>query len=102
MRVLNQYQVLDDITILWFFLVLIGVAIIFTFAFDCNDGKGKIIGRMIGLCFVACAIIGFVLFTPMHEYQQVCFDESVGLNTIYENYNVIEQKGYLFTVEVTE
>lgn len=85
----------------WFGFILGVLAIALMIAYSISDGNCDIgIGF---LCFILFIISGVIFATAKekdsYNKYQVLLDDSVSVNELYENYEVIEQEGITFWVE---
>lgn len=73
---------------------------------DYSEFEGTLIGMLIGLIF---GLFTMALFASAFRYPpvtettmqyEVILDDSVSMNEFYKHYNVVEQRGDIFVVEV--
>ena len=89
----------------WLGLVIGVLAIVLMIAFFFFDSYGD--ATMAGLSLLFCVVLftvsGFIFShtkeKDRYNKYQVLLDDSVSVNKLYENYEVIEQEGITFWVE---
>ena len=89
----------------WLGFAIGALAILLMIAFFFFDSYGDIImaGLSIVLCVVLFIVSGFIFShtkeKDRYNKYQVLLDDSVSVNELYENYEVIEQEGITFWVK---
>lgn len=96
MTILNQYSEPDVILALWV-MSLVGILIRFSFHVYVETIEHwwtYIIYTIgVGIC------IAFICFTPVHHYVQVYADNNLKIESVIENYNIVDTNGLIITLE---
>lgn len=106
-ELLNQTEIVSangDICIAIAFIVLMVVFFICMFTFYCTK-QTEIDWLSIPIAAFIAVIVGWNAYeeTPTGEYQyQVTIDDSVSLTEFYGKYNIIEQNGKIYTIELKD
>ena len=79
------------------------VVLFFVFIYDLSAGGSAALSVMTALFFVASALL-FSNAKVKEQYNRylVVFDDDVGINEVYENYNVIDREGIAFWITEME
>ena len=100
MEILNIYQsASDDAAFMWFWLVYGGVLLIVavvSIIIDCNDilsYVGIVLGTFL-ITITGCALHNSNKIT----YYEVRFDDTITVNEIMSKYDIIEQRGNIYTI----
>ena len=106
--VLNQTEIMDSPSwLIWTIAIgavvlIIVIGLLVTCLTD-SDGFGVFVGGVVAILYglMLCATFANTVPTGRYKYE-VIIDESVSFEDIYENYDVIEQRGDLWILEDKE
>ena len=83
-------------------VLVVAFNFLFFFIEDCN-GVGQLTCFLICLISVISIIVGLNIRKQMGRYEyKVTIDKDVPIQDVYENYNVIEKDGKIWTLEDKE
>lgn len=107
-EILNKTEIMD--TPGWFcwvifigaVIIFMGLSMVFELVFDAET-IGNIIGGVCMIIFLGSMCTKFINSIPTGRYQyEVTMDESVPFEKLYEQYDVIEQRGNIWVIEDKE
>lgn len=108
-NVLNKEEILvgNDGNLFLFIMSVILVVILLIVAFNCHYDIASFVCGFAALFCAVSAIVNFCIYCaqtePTGRYRyEVTIDKSVSITDVYDNYNVIEQRGEIWVLEDKE
>lgn len=109
MEILNDYMVnsgMQDITafLLCFLIAFFTAALIFFVVAYCEIGVTirRLIGGAICLCLLGASVFGFLFIKPSLHRIDVIFTEDVSITELSEKFEIIDQRGRIYTLQYKE
>lgn len=108
-NVLNKEEILvgNDGNLFLFIISVILVVILLIVAFNCYYDTVSFVCGFAALICTVSTIVNFYIYCaktePTGRYRyEVTIDKSVSITDVYDNYNVIEQRGEIWVLEDKE
>ena len=105
-NILNKEEILvgNDDNLFLFIISVILAVILLIVAFNCYDDTASFVCGFAALICTVSTIVNFYIYCsktePTGRYRyEVTIDESVSITDVYDNYNVIEQRGEILVLE---